>query len=116
MPKILEDILGERIVEILRNDECSGSQTKGSWALATGNRPNFRHRAIALDEDQRFAFEDSAQDSFGISLHLFDADVHGASSLPTTFAPLLPRCSQPILNRFREAGHPQLELRNLPDR
>ena len=50
--------------------------------MGVGDRPNLSHRAITLREYQRFTFEHSVEHSLRIPLHVFDADIHGAMTLP----------------------------------
>ena len=45
------------------------------------DRPNLRNRAVVIGENQCLAFEDPIKDAFGISLHLFDRNIHSLGSL-----------------------------------
>jgi hypothetical protein len=79
--EVSKDVLRKWIVKVVRNDERTSREAKRSRSLNGLDRTDLRDRAIMLGDDKRFALEYSVENSFGVSLDLFYADVHGQSSL-----------------------------------
>jgi hypothetical protein len=79
--EVSKDVLREWIIKVVGNDKRTGREAKRSRSLDGLDRTDLRDRAIMLGDDKRLALEYSVENSFGVSLNLFQADGHGHSSL-----------------------------------
>jgi hypothetical protein len=75
--ELSKDVLRKWVVKVVRYDEGAGRKTKRSRSSNGLDRADLRDRAIVFGDYKRFAPEYPLENSFGISLHLFNTDVHG---------------------------------------
>lgn len=76
--EISQDLLRQRVVEVIGHRERSCSQTVRPWAADKPDRPDLGHGPIVIRHDQGLSFTNAIQYGVRISLHILDADVHPA--------------------------------------
>jgi hypothetical protein len=79
--EVSQHVFGQWIIKVIGYDERTCREAERSWSRHGLDRTYFRDRPIMLRDNKSLAPENAMEDSFGISLHLFDADVHDRPSL-----------------------------------
>ena len=77
--EISEHIFGKGIIKVVRDDKHSRGQAEWTRTADAFHWPDLRNRPIVGGHDQRLAVQDAVENPFGISLDLFDRDVHEVS-------------------------------------
>jgi hypothetical protein len=78
--ELLEDIVGQWLVEVRRDGELAGGQAVGAELVAGGwEWLDFRQRSLPPNDEQRLSRFHAPEEGKGITLDLLDADdTHGS--------------------------------------
>jgi len=72
--ELLQELSGQWSVEIVRDDECAGGQTKGTWfVVAVVEWPKLGDRPVASQDEEALASLDAGEQAVRIPLKFMEA-------------------------------------------